>query len=1143
MKVLGLFDIDEQIKVNDLQEVTSQAIYQGSSFHSKGLFSEDIFGQTEEERMHRCGYIKLPIHIMNSNISKTIISRGGGIIKKMMYGETRCNIVDGVLIPHPDGKYCGLKDLYDIWDKIDIEKTLTSKVKNNITILTKTPRRLIFTDKVLVLPPSYRKIGTNNGKVVKSELNTMYMRLLGMKSVTAHTTSSSVYTLYNKFQEAADDIFLYVKNYVSGKHGFFQTHLLSKTPVFPARNVISAPKYDKNECPIGVFQTGYPLLSCASMFEPFVRFQMKQILSPNGLMSIHPNPREINQDEITNVYDEKMIRDLFTIYIKNPGSRFMKLYLDAEQTKPIIFNGFNVDKNEAVSREFTLTDLIYISCKRAITDPGRMAYFVRYPIGDYMGAFFTKIHILSTNKTVKMDFGGERYDYYPDINPNLPHSIVARLFAETVTPSNSRLKAVGGDYDGDTIKSVGIWSDEANKEAEELMYSKIYNINPSCSSIYVIETECVAGLYNLTEKVSTEPKDINKTKIALQRILDADLSSINKTFLNNMFAGYHDKVENRFVDRPFDPTDKITITPKEYKYVTKPTETTLGIILFNRYILERTGIIDKLGYWNDVITDKGLGKLNVVINNLVLKDIIDTRILGEYIDSRDRLGFWCSSILASALTAGIVRPMKDVETRKNQLFEERKDELNSDNPVVQVMASNEIENELIGMIKENLKNDKGYDYYASGIGNFNNNYKNINVMRGAVFNNATNKYDIVKASFMDGITQNDIPAFANSVVAAAYPSAVGTAEAGAMAKELMAALQSAHLNPDRNSDCGTKSTIPFTITKKNKQYVLYRNIEVNGKPYELNLDNIDKFVDKQVRLYSPQCCVNESICGKCAGSSFHNLGVTNVGLLMTQITQKLLNLKLKSKHDLSQSANIIPLSTTFLHQNQYCYIDSGILKNKITMKLFIPRLLEEMSAFVHESTHMTCFAFFPVKFYDNSGNEVLSTFMTIPAMMIFNLYEEAQEDPEYYIISYEPNSSICDMRASQSVANVDFFLNQIFLRSRTPQIHYNMMAEMTFRCLEINNKDLTGPSLCYELLARTLCVDDNGKTFAYTYGKNQNVDQMSYTKLPVRKAVHNSNVLSGILFQDAVGALSTSLANTLNGVESTETPLEKLIKI
>lgn len=221
MKVLGLFDIDQLIKVNNSQEVKSQAIYRGSTFNPEGLFSEEIFGQTEEERTYRCGYIKLPIHVLNSNVSKSIIDRSGGVIKKMMCGEVKCNITeDGVLTPHPDGKYCGLKDLYDIWDKIDIEKTLTSKVKNNITILTKTPRRLLFTDKILVLPPSYRKIGTNNGKVVKSELNSMYMKILGMKSVTAHTTSSSVYTLYTKFQDAVDDIFLYMKKYVSGKHGY-----------------------------------------------------------------------------------------------------------------------------------------------------------------------------------------------------------------------------------------------------------------------------------------------------------------------------------------------------------------------------------------------------------------------------------------------------------------------------------------------------------------------------------------------------------------------------------------------------------------------------------------------------------------------------------------------------------------------------------------------------------------------------------------------------------------------------------------------------------------------------------------------------------------------------------------------------------
>ena len=135
MKIQELYDIDRAIKVNDLQEVTSQRIYRSlNAYDPNGLFSEEIFGQTDDERRFRCGYIKLPIHVFNPNVAKTIILRSGGIIKKMAYGEVRCNLVDGVLVAAPDGQYCGLKDLYDIWDQINISKTLKTRSKNNLDI-------------------------------------------------------------------------------------------------------------------------------------------------------------------------------------------------------------------------------------------------------------------------------------------------------------------------------------------------------------------------------------------------------------------------------------------------------------------------------------------------------------------------------------------------------------------------------------------------------------------------------------------------------------------------------------------------------------------------------------------------------------------------------------------------------------------------------------------------------------------------------------------------------------------------------------------------------------------------------------------------------------------------------------------------
>ena len=500
MKIQELFDIDRFIKVNDLKEVTTQSIYRSNTFHPEGLFSEEIFGQTDDERRYRCGYIKLPIHVFNPNVAKTIISRSGGIIKKMACAEVKCNLVDGVLVASSDGKYTGLKDLYNIWDQIDLRKTLNTRSNDKLDILVKSPKRLLFNDKVLVLPPGFRDIGTKNGKIVKSELNTIYMGILGLKSVTAHTTTTNVYQIYNKFQEAIINLYTFVNNYVGGKNGFFQQHLLAKTTQGTARNVISAPRYNSDNPEISIFRTGYPLHTLCSLFKPLVRFQMKQFLSYNNIQDIHPNKDEVKPSNISNIYDDKMIEDLLMIYMENPGSRFRQLYLDPNKTIPIIFEALDIKRNEKISRPLTLTDVIYLCCKSAVVDADRMVYTVRYPIGDYLGAFFTKVHILSTVNTTQIQFRGETFTSYPDIDTNLSHMKVSTSFADTVTPSNSRLKAICGDYDGDTVKSVGLWSDEANKRAEELMYSKVYNITPQCTTVYTIEIECLNGLYALTKR-------------------------------------------------------------------------------------------------------------------------------------------------------------------------------------------------------------------------------------------------------------------------------------------------------------------------------------------------------------------------------------------------------------------------------------------------------------------------------------------------------------------------------------------------------------------------------------------------------------------------------------------------------------------
>lgn len=643
----------------------------------------------------------------------------------------------------------------------------------------------------------------------------------------------------------------------------------------------------------------------------------------------------------------------------------------------------------------------------------------------------------------------------------------------------------------------------------------------------------------MAENVSTN-QQIN---LAVDKILNTDIKNIGKDLLEELFANHYDRQSGKTVPALIIPETHITLKKERYPFVNEPTNTTLGMLFFNRYVLERTGIIQHLGYWNTTLTKKNEGKLCTLVNNLFILDKITAEQLGEYLDSRERLGFWSCAFLGTSVSSALLTPMDNVEKRKKELFAQYKDKLSSNNPVERLMASNAIEKDLLKIVEGNLKSDPGYDMYASGVNNMPNNYKNINVMRGAVFNEITQNFDVVENSLMNGMSKYDIPAQANSVVAGAYPSAVGTAKAGEMAKIILATLQSIELDPNLNSDCGTNSTIPITITENNKMYMLYRNIIDGNKKVMTDLSNINNFVGKTVRMYSPQCCLNDKICAKCAGRVFHNLGVTKAGLLTTEITQKLLNIKLKSKHDLSQKAGVLDKKEVFIHDNDFFKIENGNVVTKRTLKLFIPKLMESQSSFEIESSHVMCMGIMPAKFYDDKGNVILSTMLSIPAIMSFHTYSDPQDTENDYILTYEPDSIVTNVALRQSIGNVELFLNQVYLCNRQPIVPYNMMTELMFKCLDMNAQDLNGPAETYEFLARRLCRDESGvNSFAKVYGRNPTVDQMSYKKMWYREAVHNEGAFQSIAFQDISKGLNVSLAATLNGKPTKDTPLEKIIR-
>ena len=646
--------------------------------------------------------------------------------------------------------------------------------------------------------------------------------------------------------------------------------------------------------------------------------------------------------------------------------------------------------------------------------------------------------------------------------------------------------------------------------------------------------------------------DAQNTKLGKQKLLSTPIEQINKSFIEDMFASYHDRESGTFKHANFDCNAHIMLTLEEYPYVVGPTETSLGMLLFNRFVLEKTHVIQVTKYWNTPLSSDGMETFETMLAQLVIADEITTQDQANVIDTRDHLAAWICCYMGTAVSSSLLMPMQNVNKRKAELFKQYTNDINSTDPVKQILATNTIEKELVGMVKTNLKNaGESNDLFNSGVYNLDNNYKTINVMRGAVFNDITQKYDVVESSLMDGINKKDIPAFANSVVAGAYPSAVGTADAGYMSKQMMALLQSEELDPNPKSDCGTKATIPLLIDKSTAKFVYNRNIMEGSKIVTLTPKNIGSYMGKTVRLCSPACCTHDRICAKCAGPLFYALGdITRIGLLCTQFTDTILNLKLKSKHNLAQSAGTMKVEQTLLSNTDKVYIKDGFLFNKEKMKICIPRIKDEsegddvdLVGFERETTYIACLGIIPVQFYDKNDKPTATTLMTIPALMTFNLYAEPQEDPDNIIITYEPNSAITRLSIRQNVVNVEYFINQIFLYSKIAQIPYPLIVQMMFTCLSMNNINLKSPSIIYELLVRRTCRTEDNDTFAKIYGKNPQVDPLSYKKDNFRSLVQTSNFLSGLLFQDISNSVKKGLCSTLNNRKTRETPLEEIVKI
>ena len=933
---IELFSMDEFIDINKLKEVTSPVLFQrGDVPHPGGLVSNEIFGITINSRKNTFAYIDLGGHFFHPLVYKAIrrIFRN---VDRIVSGTSYYSInKDGKLVPDENGE-TGIEFLYENWNKIKWEYSAdTNGMRNErIDMITKNKKDIVFMKYLLVIPPFYRDIKTGSGTAETGDLNKYYASAIRLSNMIKDRNmfGFQFHATNYEIQNILVNIYDYFKGKLEKKNGMIRKYLMGKNVDYCTRSVITAPTFHANrqsDAMIDFKHSGIPIAQICALAYPFVLQWVKQFFERNvfdnkyALRYYNLETREVEEvKQLKNpesIYNEKYFERMINTYRRDPGSRFNKFPLQVEgsnKPKYLLFMGKVFDpstKRETgsiINRPMTWTDLLYMACDEVTKDKHCM--ITRYPLTSEYNIFITKIRVLSTTETMPVMINNKLYKWYPIVDFSVNEHKIASKFIDSVQFSTSYLKGIGGDYDGDQTTLKILFTKEANNEITKYIDSKVFYIDSNYRTNRICEKECVQSAYVLTKEETT-----NKTKTVpdteVQKIVTANPDDITFEYLVELFGNRASKDSNGHLVKTvakYKTTDTVKLKPKSL-FNDETIHTTIGRLIFNKVILEGSGVIRATRYQNSLIDGKGLEELESVISKALANDIITTNEMSAYIDKRDWLLMQLNAVICVSFTPNIIEAPKEVLKLRSELIKENKEGLKEGDPAV----AEKIENVLLTKTKEVLNDDPGMDLYNSGArGSFGNNYKNMYLFRGAIKNEATGKFDIITNSLTDGLGKDSFAPHSNTILGGAYPKSVGTEVSGYMAKQLISFLQT-ELIGDKNTDCGTKKTLPIYLTNKIKKKYIDRYILDGNKIICLDTQTIDKYVGKTVHLFSPIFCLrdkNGNICNKCAGNAFYKIDKKMIGITCTQAATRCTDLNMKKFHNNTVKTQKIDLSDFLL---------------------------------------------------------------------------------------------------------------------------------------------------------------------------------------------------------------------------------------
>lgn len=1161
---IELFDIKEFIDLNHLKEIKSPILFQrGNVPDPDGLISNEIFGVDVRSRKNTFAYIKLNGHFFVPHAYK-VMKRLYRNIERIINGSYYYSIdKEGHIVQDDNGK-TGLESIYDDWEKIKWDKTISSNGMRNerIDLLTKSKKNEIFSEYVIVIPAFYRDIKVDQAGGGETEaINNMYSKMIRMASLlkTRDMFDFTLHTTYYSIQSLLVDMYDFFKTKLANKNGMIRRFLMGKNVDYCVRSVISTPNFHAEkpkDMEIDFRHIGIPISQVCSLCYPFMLKWLKDFFEREFIQTketkiVSNSDKIITLKNPESYFTDDYIKKMMDQYIRNPECRFDPIEVPTDDgMKKVGFTGKIYDEHDASdystisSRPLTVTDILYMAAYDVTKD--KHALITRYPVSDSYGVFLGRIRVLSTTKTIPVKINSTIYKFYPYINADVPKLDIATYFYETIRFSNAYLKGIGGDYDGDQITAKILWSQEANAEVEKVINNPSYFITATGKNIRVVGNEAIQTLYALTKDPNKNskliPPDVKK------EILSLNPDDITFDYLCKLFG--RKKTDKGSEPSKYKPTDKVTINAMEYNRNKQPIQTTLGRIIFNKIILENNQLHEKFGFINEKINNDGLENIEQKLAILLTSNEITADQMAGYIDCRDWLGLQLHAVITTSFTEPTLEIPKEVEKLKKELFKKYEKELaNGD-----VAVTEKIENALIKKTEEVLAGDPGLDLYYSGArGSIDNNLKNIILMRGAVYNPITKKYDIVKSSFMDGMNKNEIPANANAVTLGAYPKAVGTADSGYLAKQLLAGMQTEIIDDD-GTDCGTDKTLEIDLTESNKGDFIDRNIKVGGKPLMLTPENINQYIGRKIHVYSPMFCTGDKLCTKCTGKYNNKF----IGLDSSRVATTLTNLNMKKFHNNVIKTNKLDPNKILLlnkKQNVFSANENNILLNDNYCEIYIPFFYFDKNYNFAESmgSYISSFGIVNVGIFTNGKLSYVDT-MNIPLWIDIQAHDVESRvvnipgsgEIPCKVIKFFKGNEICNRSLVVDSENAQTYLRFITFGKLPTSIPYSKTVQVWKQNQILSDVDFGVPSIIQEVILSVAYryKNDTSYKFAKIYGKpNSTASEYDYMMASIRQICQYASTFSAITFEDMDSMITASVNREREKKPESDSPVENLFKL